>query len=136
MMPAEHDRLVALARQVRARAYAPYSHFAVGAALLATDGTVYAGVNVENASYPVGICAERAALAAAVTAGRTEFVAIAVATPDARRVAPCGMCRQALAEFGLDLVVLMTDGRPDAPIEAARLGDLLPRAFLGAEGEP
>jgi cytidine deaminase len=101
------ERLVTTARAVRAHAYAPASGFAVGAAVLAADGTVYSGCNVENASYGLTICAERAAVCAAVAAGRRRLVAVAVATGLAAPARPCGACRQVLAEFGRDMVVLL-----------------------------
>ena len=90
--------LVSLARQARERAYAPYSRFPVGAALLGRSGRVYTGCNVENASYPLATCAERTALTRAVSDGEREFEAIAVVT--ATGATPCGACRQILREFG------------------------------------
>ncbi|MDE3215407.1 MAG: cytidine deaminase, partial [Gemmatimonadota bacterium] len=87
-------------------AYAPYSGFRVGAALLAADGAVATGCNVENAAYPAGVCAERVALGAAVAQGHREFLAIAIATEAQEPTPPCGVCRQALVEFSPDLVVL------------------------------
>src|SRR5215472_8641901 len=87
-------------------AYAPYSGFAVGAALLTAEGTIVSGCNVESASYPAGVCAERVALGTAVARGHRSFLAIAIATDAQEPTPPCGMCRQALVEFGSDLVVL------------------------------
>jgi cytidine deaminase len=117
--------LVARAVEARARAYAPYSRYPVGAALLAKSGRVFAGCNVENASYSLTICAERAAIAQAVCAGERAFEAIAVVT--ANGGAPCGPCRQVLAEFGLDTRVLIAT--PDRLLAETTVGELLPRAF-------
>lgn len=93
------DALVAAAWRVRELAYAPYSHYRVGAALLATDGRVFLGANVENASYGLCLCAERAAIGTAIAAGARHFSAIAVVTQGNEPGSPCGMCRQVLAEF-------------------------------------
>jgi cytidine deaminase len=109
------------------RAYAPYSTFRVGAALLGTDGSVAEGCNVENASYPAGICAERAAVAAAVARGVRTFAAIAIATEAEIPTPPCGICRQVLMEFAPDLAVLsVTRGGVTAQWT---MSDLLPAAF-------
>ncbi len=123
------DELVAAARAARGGAYAPYSRFAVGAALLCADGSVVAGANVENASYGLTMCAERTAVFAAAASGRREFVAIAVAGPDGVTTAPCGACRQVLAEFGPALRVLYTT---PGGVAVAPLEELLPAAFAGA----
>ena len=110
------------------RAYAPYSSFRVGAALLGTDGSVAEGCNVENAAYPAGICAERGALASAVARGVRTFEAIAIATDASEPTPPCGMCLQALAEFAPQLTVLsVTRGGAAAHWT---LGELLPHAFV------
>jgi cytidine deaminase len=99
-MDVDLSKLLQEARAASREAYAPYSEFRVGAALLAADGTVYRGVNVENRSYGLTSCAERSALFAAVTAGQRDFTAIAVYTPDSKQaVPPCGACRQVLSEF-------------------------------------
>ncbi len=122
------EALVAEAWAASTRAYAPYSGFAVGAAV-ATDAGVFGGANVENASYPVGLCAERAAMAAAATAGARRLRAVAVATPTRELTPPCGMCRQFLWEFavGADpVVVLVGEG---GARRSWHLSELLPEAF-------
>ena len=109
---AAERRLWERARAAAALAYAPYSGLRVGAALATVAGAAFSGVNVENASYPVGLCAERAALAAAVTAGERRFAALAVATDSGAPILPCGACLQALAEFGELDVVVRAAGEP------------------------
>ena len=129
-LPSEQrDRLVEAARAARARAHCPYSGFSVGAALLSAGGEVVTGANVENASFGLTICAERAALVRAVAEGSREFVAIAVATGAEAPVMPCGACRQVLAEFAPDLAVLAV-GEGDQVAEAS-LAELLPGRFEG-----
>jgi cytidine deaminase len=112
---------------VRERAYAPYSQFPVGAVLLAEDGRAFEGVNVENSSYGLTICAERSACVRAVSDGARRFTAIGVSThPSARTGSPCGACRQFLSEFGLDLVVVY---QREGVVVAEPLSALLPAAF-------
>lgn len=118
--------LIKAAGEVRERAYAPYSNYNVGAALLTKSGKVFLGVNVENAAYPDTICAERSAVVSAVSAGERDFDAIAVATSNGGT--PCGSCRQVLAEFGLDIQVLLVDGSGEL-IQQNTVRDLLPGAF-------
>ena len=122
------DDLIAAALEARQRAYAPYSHYLVGAAVLAADGTVIVGCNVENASYPATICAERVALTGAIAQGKRDLVAIAVVTRDGG--APCGICRQVMAELGPDMVVYIGDAQ--GHYRTTRVADLLPQAFTGA----
>jgi cytidine deaminase len=120
--------LRATAEAARAHAHAPYSGFRVGAALLAEDGRVFAGANCENASYPLGLCAERAAVAAAVTAGARRFLAIAVVAGGAAAATPCGGCRQVLAEFAPSFEVRCYAAGGDAEVRAT-VAALLPAAF-------
>jgi homotetrameric cytidine deaminase len=120
--------LRAAARQAREHAYAPYSHFTVGAAVETTDGRRFSGANIENASYGLTICAERTAVFAAVLAGAPGIAAVAVTGPDGVTTPPCGACRQVLAEFGAPGVPL-TYARADGGWTDTTLGDLLPDAF-------
>jgi len=126
---AAKDALVAAARAVQQRAYAPYSKFHVGAAILTRSGAVHVGVNVENASYPVGCCAERIAIGAAYSAGDSEAIAVAVATSADTPVMPCGMCAQALFELSRDILVIASD-KDDVRREAF-VRDVLPYAYQG-----
>ncbi len=119
--------LVKSAVEARHRAYAPYSKFPVGAALLAKDGRVFTGCNVENASYGLTVCAERVALLKAVSEGASQFAALAVAC-GIGFCAPCGACRQVLAEFAPDLKVIMADGEGRVWRETT-LAALLPESF-------
>jgi cytidine deaminase len=123
------DELVRLALEARRRAYAPYSGFAVGAALRTADGRVFTGANVENASYGLALCAERAAVATAVNAGARDIVELVVASPTTPPVTPCGMCRQTLAEFARELPILLVNERGERT--ATSLEALLPLAFQG-----
>ena len=120
------DHIVALAKSYRERAYAPYSGFSVGAAIETESGEIFGGVNVENASYGLAICAERSAAVSAVAAGHRNFRAIAVAGPETTTTVPCGACRQFLNEFNPEMIVSYTT--PDG-VERTTLDRLLPDAF-------
>ena len=117
--------LIEIADNTREYAYAPYSGYRVGAALLADSDYVYSGCNVENASFGLAICAERAAVAKAISEGETDFRAVVIVTDDG--ASPCGACRQVLAEFGLDIAVYMA--RPDGTYTAKTVRELLPDSF-------
>ena len=120
-------KLIAAAKTTQRHAHAPYSKFRVGAALLTKSGKVYTGVNVENASYGLTICAERVAITKAVSEGHRQFKAIAVVAASAN-LSPCGACRQVLAEFG-EMVVVCADSRNPRKIRLHLLSELLPHAF-------
>ena len=119
------DCLVEAARHARRAAYAPYSHFAVGAAVLTRSGKVVTGCNIENASFGLTVCAERVAIWKAVSEGETDFVALAVVT--SIDGSPCGACRQVMAEFALDMPVIIADLQQVHRI--ATVAELLPGAF-------
>ncbi len=127
---AQRSELVARASEARQNAYAPYSNYRVGAALLAESGEIYTGVNVENAVYPTGTCAERTAIFKAVSEGERTFTAIAVVTENGGT--PCGSCRQMLAEFGLDTLVLIADAGGRV-VSETNVRALLPQAFGAAD---
>ncbi len=131
--PDEWRKLAAAARRVSQHAYAPYSSLRVGAALEGKGGTVYAGCNVENSSLGLSICAERAALFRGIAEGEREFHRLVIYTPDAEPLAPCGACRQVLAEFSPRLRILSV-GRRGLRREF-NLADLLPEAFAWPAGE-
>jgi cytidine deaminase len=122
----ERNTLIETALEARKWAYAPYSHYPVGAALLTTSGRIYDGVNIESAAYPTTMCAERVAVFKAVSEGERNFTAIAVVTSNGG--SPCGSCRQVLAEFGLDTLVLIADGEGHI-VQETSVGELLPGAF-------
>ena len=124
---ADSDMLIQAALAARQQAYAPYSKFQVGAALRSRTGQVFTGCNVENASYGLTICAERAAVTAAVAAGCREFDALALALSGGGT--PCGACRQVLAEFCPDLPILLIDADNPQRIAEVRLAELLPGRF-------
>jgi cytidine deaminase len=123
------DRLLQAATEAQANAYAPYSGFKVGAALQADDGRIFVGANLENASYGVTTCAERVALGAGVTAGARRFERLVIVSDASPPSAPCGACRQALAEMGMDLLI---EAAGPSGSRRWKLGDLLPDPF-GAE---
>ena len=135
LSPEERDGLIQQALEARHWSYAPYSKYSVGAALLAESGQTYSGANIENAAYPVSICAERVAVFTAVHQGERQFRAIAVATENGG--SPCGSCRQVLAEFGLETLVLIVN-RQGEVVKEMRLAELLPDAFtpLDLSGTP
>jgi cytidine deaminase len=120
------ETLIQKALHAREWAYAPYSDYAVGAAVLTESGKIYDGVNVENAVYPLTMCAERVAIFKAVSQGEKSFQAIAVATRNGGT--PCGSCRQVMAEFGMDMIVLIADLNGELITEYT-VADLLPNAF-------
>ncbi|MBI1856003.1 MAG: cytidine deaminase [Chloroflexi bacterium] len=122
----DYKQLINLANEARRRAYAPYSNYAVGSALRTKTGRVYTGVNIENAAYPTTMCAERVAVFKAVSDGEREFEVIALVTDNGG--SPCGSCRQVLAEFGMDTVVLIADGK-EKLIQKMTVAELLPGAF-------
>jgi cytidine deaminase len=127
LTPAERDTLVAAATTVRERAVAPYSRFQVGAALLAADGRIFTGCNVESSSFGLTICAERTAVVKALSEGARAFRAIAVVTGAGEPTSPCGACRQVLWDQCRDIAVVMaTTG---GALEETTLATLLPRAF-------
>ena len=127
----EDERLLELAATARSRAYAPYSGFPVGAALLGASGAVYLGCNVENSAYPAGICAERAALASAIAAGERSFVRLVVLAGSDRPVPPCGICRQVIAELAPDVRLLLAN--LEGASEETTPEVLLPGAFTARD---
>lgn len=127
MTAVDDDTLLAKAREAQQRAYAPYSGFQVGAALLTNDGTVVLGCNVENAAYPATICAERTAVVSAVAGGHHEFAAIAVVGSGDGPTTPCGTCRQVMFEFAPAMRVIAA-GQTGA-VDHYTLSDLLPAGF-------
>lgn len=122
----ENRALIARAREAARHAYAPYSGYPVGAALRTRSGRIFTGCNVENAAFPHGMCAERVAIFKAVSEGEREFEAIAVVTPNGG--SPCGGCRQVMAEFGLETLVLIADGEGNL-VGQMTVAELLPGAF-------
>ena len=124
------QQLIERAGQARRRAYAPYSNYLVGAALLTSHGDIFQGANIENAAYPTSMCAERVAIYKAVSEGQREFMAIAVVTENGG--SPCGSCRQVMTEFGLDTIVLIADATGNL-LQETTVAGLLPGAFGPAD---
>jgi cytidine deaminase len=124
--PDQISQLIIAACEVRKWAYTPYSKYAVGAAVLTTSGKIYDGVNIENAAFPTTMCAERVAMYKAISEGELHFEAIAVVTENAG--SPCGSCRQVMAEFGLDVIVIIADLDGKVKLETT-VKNLLPQAF-------
>lgn len=128
-MPVTDEDLFAAAEAVRQRAHAPYSNFQVGAAILADDGNIYAGCNVENAAYPLGNCAETSAIAAMLAGGGRRIMKICTTGPGRKPVTPCGGCRQRIREFAsLDTPVISRGADGGTPLRST-LGELLPHSF-------
>jgi cytidine deaminase len=128
---AERDELIQAALDAQRRAYCPYSNFPVGAALRTASGRIFQGCNVENASFGLTNCAERVAAGAAVAAGEREFSAIAVVSRGG--ASPCGACRQFLAEFSPDLLIVMVDSLDQSQVHETTLDKLLPGRFEGPQ---
>jgi cytidine deaminase len=128
------EPLIAAAELARSHSHSPYSRFAVGAALLTADGVVVSGANVENRSFGVTICAERTAVASAVSAGHRRFVAVAIVAPSSPPAPPCGLCRETLTEFcDPGMPVLLTN--PQGERRLTSLGELFPQPFRLPAGE-
>ncbi|XP_066126330.1 cytidine deaminase isoform X1 [Saccopteryx bilineata] len=126
--PKHVRRLLLLSQEAKKSAYCPYSHFPVGAALLTRDGKIFSGCNVENAAYPLGICAERTAIQKAISEGYKDFRAIAIASDlQDDFISPCGACRQVMREFGTNWAVYMT--KPDGTYVVMTVQELLPASF-------
>lgn len=129
----EKQELVDLANTSRERAYVPYSNYRVGSSLRTKTGRIFTGVNVENAAYPQTMCAERIAIFKAVSDGESEFEVITVVTDNGG--SPCGGCRQVMAEFGLDTIVILADGKGNI-VQETTVKELLPGAFMPEQLKP
>ena len=123
----QKQELGKIAADMRRMSYIPYSHYAVGAALLTKNGKIYTGCNIENAAFPVTICAERTAIFKAVSEGEKDFAAIAIATEDGQGY-PCGSCRQVMSEFSSNMEVMLADADGNITVET-NINELLPGAF-------
>lgn len=124
----DEKQLIQIAKVAKQKAYSPYSGYRVGAALVTEDGSVFTGCNIENISYPVGICAERVAFAKAISEGHVKFKAIAVSGSTEEFAYPCGMCRQFMSEFAGDEFIVLC-GNENNKYERLKLSELLPRGF-------
>lgn len=123
----DYTELIKKADEVKQNAYAPYSHFRVGAALLTQSGKIYTGCNVENASYSPTICAESSAIVKAVSEGEQEYIAIAIISDSEDYTSPCGVCRQRIFEFGSDIEVIMAN--KNGEYKTYKISELLPEGF-------
>jgi len=128
----DYDLLVKKAAEAKEKAYAPYSGFRVGAAVLTADGRIYTGCNVENSSFGATICAERTAVVKAVSDGKTEIAAIAVTSDSEQYTFPCGICRQVISEFGSDETKIICSNK-NGQYKIYNLKDILPHAFTGED---
>lgn len=122
-----YKKLIKEAEKARKRAYTPYSKFKVGAAILTSDGKIFTGCNIENASFGLTVCAERVAILKAISEGSSEFEAIVIVGNTNRYCSPCGACRQVIYEFGEDIKIIMSNLKGDIKIKKMR--ELLPEAF-------
>ncbi len=126
------DQLIQHAKDIRKRAYTPYSKFPVGAALLTEDGTLYTGCNIENAAYPVTCCAERVAIFKAISDGHTQFKVLAVAADTKRPVPPCGSCRQVMSEF-FEPEMMIHTANLEGETKSLAMAELLPFSFSSSD---
>lgn len=126
-MNKNYKKLITEAEKARKRAYAPYSKFKVGAAVLSADGKIFTGCNIENASFGLALCAERVAIFKAISEGSTKFKAIAIIGDTDKPCSPCGACRQVISEFGEDIPLIMANLKGDVKIK--KIKELLPEAF-------
>ena len=122
-----YEKLIKVAEKARKRAYTPYSKFKVGAAILSSDGKIFTGCNIENASFGLTVCAERVAILKAISEGSSKFEAIAIVGDTNRPCSPCGACRQVISEFGKDIKIIMSNLKGDIKIK--KIDELLPEAF-------
>ena len=126
-MNLSYEKLFKEAKKAREKAYTPYSKFKVGAAVLTTDGKIFTGCNIENASFGLTVCAERVAILKAISEGSYKFEAMAIIGDTKRPCSPCGACRQVISEFGEDIKIAMSNLKGDVKIK--KISELLPEAF-------